>query len=190
MSKPPKRGPGRPAKATGDKPEQFSVRLPPHLKLGLEVYAADNNLSLSSAAEKAITDLLSSAKLSNGMTIPELVEKVELAPRGRRLISLYLISERFVSVEDRSILDVVFSSKEMKAAESEPEAKVSQRMKMEVVKFAMDHWPALSRAIGGTWWRIREPISLHSIVFPSEEQIAEEKRQEDAWVEDFLKRAG
>ncbi|GHB99572.1 hypothetical protein [Thermomonas carbonis] len=190
MSKPTKRGPGRPAKATGDKPEQFSVRLPPHLKLGLEVYAADNNLSLSSAAEKAISDMLSSAKLSNGMTIPEVVDKVELTPRGRRLISLYLISERFVSVEDRHILDVVFSSKEMKAAESEREAKVSQRMKMEVVKFAMDHWMVISRAIGGTWWRIHEPISLHSIVFPSEEEVAEKKEQEEAWVQDFLKRTG
>src|SRR3546814_5774589 len=36
-----KKKPGRPPKAKGDKPEQFSVRLPPEMKVGLEVYRSE-----------------------------------------------------------------------------------------------------------------------------------------------------
>lgn len=189
MAKSTKRRPGRPAKPTGDKPEQFSVRLPPNLKLGLEVYAADKNLSLSSAVEEAVSTLLSTATLSNGMTIPEVVNKVDLEPRGRRLISLYLISNRFVGVEDRSILDIIFSSKEVKAAEAEADPKVSQRMRLEAIKFAMDHWHVISRKLAGNWWAVREPISLHSLVYPSDEEVAAEKKEEDDLIENLLKRA-
>ena len=165
------------------------MRLPPQLKLGLEVYAADKNFSLSSAVEEAVTLLLSTAELSNGMTIPEVVSKVELEPRSRRLISLYLICQRFVSIEDRNLLDIIFSSKEMKAAEREPEPKISQRMKMEVVKFVMDHWTVITRSLGGTWWRVRDPVSLHKIVYPEAEEVAAEKKAEDEWIEDMLKRS-
>lgn len=50
----PKKAPGRPPKSADEKLEQFSVRLPPKLKFGLELLARAQHRSLSQAVEWAL----------------------------------------------------------------------------------------------------------------------------------------
>lgn len=59
-----KKGRGRPKKPIGEKPEQFSVRLVPMDKFGLELVARDKGLSISQAVEAAVHEFLSTTLVS------------------------------------------------------------------------------------------------------------------------------
>lgn len=161
------RKPGRPPKPADEKPEQFSVRLPPATKIGLEVLAADSNLSLSSAVELAVSILLASHKLSNDMTPDEVVARIETQPIAARLLSLYSISPRFLEFQDRALVESILSADEFLAARNESDAAKKQRLEMEATKFVIDNWRPLSAALRGTWAkRINKRYSLKELIAP------------------------
>ncbi|UGB39116.1 hypothetical protein [Frateuria soli] len=163
------RKPGRPPKPKAEKPAQFSVRLRPDAKLALEILAADNNLSLSNAVELAVSQLLTSHPLSNGMTAREVVERIETQPIAARLLSLYELSPRFLEYQDRATMAVIFGALDYAELENEG-ADVRRRKKMEADKFVIDNWRALSSALQGSWAGAprltRTPYRLRDLIAP------------------------
>jgi hypothetical protein len=170
MAKPQKtpRKPGRPLKPVEEKLEQFSVRLPPATKIGLEVLAADSNLSLSQAVELAVVQLLATHKLSNDMTAEEVVTSIETQPLPVRLLNLYGLNPRFLEFQDRAIVETILASDEFSAARNEKDPAKKVRKNAEARKFVIENWRELSAALRGSWAkRIKQKrYSLQELIAP------------------------
>lgn len=147
------RKPGRPPKPKEEKPTQFSVRLPPDVKVALEVLAADNNLSISSAVELAVSQLLASHTLSNGMTAQQVMENIDAQPIAARLLGLYELSPRFLEFQDRAMMEIIFGSEDFVEQAKEADSDSRQRKRMESYKYVIDNWRAISSALRGSWAR-------------------------------------
>ena len=113
-----KKAPGRPKKAPDEKLEQFSIRLAPKLKFGLELLARAQNRSLSQAVEWALQVGLNSYRVNNEwQNVAGLLEKAwEHESEFDRLYTIYLSAPHLLSFEDRSACEVVDQSFEMEMA--------------------------------------------------------------------------
>lgn len=69
-SSPAKRG--RKPKAPGDKLRQLTIRIPPTLRLGLELVAREHGLSLSEAADRMFASAIEGQQVA-GSSVPELI---------------------------------------------------------------------------------------------------------------------
>lgn len=115
-----KKQPGRPRNP--DKPEQFSIRLPPKLKFGLELLARAQHRSLSQAVEWALQVGLNNYEVGyNGDTIPTIGSIVEKAwshdHEADRLRVIYNQSPTLLSFEDFKACELVERSREWEKAE-------------------------------------------------------------------------
>lgn len=105
--KPAKKAPGRPKKAAADKLEQFSVRLPPKLKLGLDLLARAQHRSLSQAVEWAVQVGLNSFSVnSDGMPLGALLDVAwSQSSAERRLLAIYDWAPSMLSFEERATVE-------------------------------------------------------------------------------------
>jgi hypothetical protein len=112
MAKPAGR-PGRPKKPDGEKLEQFSIRLPPKLKLGLELLARHQGRSLSAAIEWALQAALNQVKVGADSTSLLLVASLAWEASGyERVLSIYDADPTLISFEERHACKLVQSSAE------------------------------------------------------------------------------
>lgn len=107
--KSPKRAPGRPKKAEADKPEQFSVRLPPKLKFGLELLARAQHRSLSQVVEWAVQMGMNSYEVGrNFESLTDLLTSAWAYPEeGRRLLEVYRTAPALLSFEDAAACELI-----------------------------------------------------------------------------------
>ena len=124
MSKPKqtnKRAPGRPKKAEAEKLEQFSVRLSPKLKFGLEMLARAQHRSLSQAVEWAVQMGLNSQEVGrNFETIADIVDqawKHDVEPR--RFLEVYRAAPALLNFEDAAACELVDRSHDLGQLEDE-----------------------------------------------------------------------
>lgn len=109
LNRPEKRPPGRPKKAVTDKPEQFSVRLPPKLKFGLELLARAQHRSLSQVVEWAVQMGMNTYEV--GRNFESLTDLLTAAwkheEEGRRLLEIYRAAPALLSFEDAAVCELV-----------------------------------------------------------------------------------
>jgi len=122
-----KKAPGRPKKAPGEKLEQFSVRLPPKLKFGLDLLRrVQGGRSLSQVLEWALQVGLRNAIVTDSYRVPRDRERSEPETVGEltdalwsiendkeRLVTLWRRAPTLVDFEDRGICELVYNSKEL-----------------------------------------------------------------------------
>jgi hypothetical protein len=104
-----KKPPGRPKKPEGEKLEQFSIRLPPKLKFGLELLARAQNRSLSQVVEWSVRVGLNSYKInSDAPYMDDLLDRAWKEPwEFDRYYLLYGFEPRLLSFEDRTACALV-----------------------------------------------------------------------------------
>ena len=202
-----KRKPGR-KKDGGDKLEQFSIRLQPKLKFGLNVLAQMQGRSLSQAIEWALQASLAHVDVTDELTLWSVIETAWERPEGwQRTFDLYQYDRALVSFEERHACAVVEESDdyaELNDLEtSNPEKYWPLYFKWaEIVEF---YWQrllrdasefliskkvkesrhSLMRAIGA--WQVfgREPNALAILIAHSYEQFLLDRQ----WLEDCKKAA-
>lgn len=110
-----KKAPGRPAKAPGEKLEQFSIRLPPKLKFGLELLARAQHRSLSQVVEWAIQVGLNSYEFRSESAYPTLgglVDELWPMPEHLRMLHLGESARHLLTFEETVATDLVLTSVE------------------------------------------------------------------------------
>lgn len=107
-----KKAPGRPRKAPEDKLEQFSVRLPPKLKFGLELLARAQHRSLSQAVEWAVQVGLNSYEADrDGTSLGRVLDDAwAMESPEERLLAIYRWVPMLLSFEDAAVCEVLVSS--------------------------------------------------------------------------------
>jgi len=124
-----KKAPGRPRKAPDEKLEQFSVRLPPKLKFGLELLARAQHRSLSQAVEWAVQVGLNSFDVDNeGETLGSLLETAwaEQMPE-RRLLAIYQRAPTLLTFEERAVCELLSRSSDLAELYREAEVRYASR---------------------------------------------------------------
>lgn len=113
-----KKAAGRPPKNPGDKLEQFSIRLTPKLKFGLELLARAQNRSLSQAVEWALQVGLNSYRVNNeGENVADLLDSAWTHEHPfDRLYSIYNSAPNLLTFDDRAACELVENSMEMNLA--------------------------------------------------------------------------
>jgi hypothetical protein len=110
--------PGRPKKPEGEKLEQFSIRLPPKLKLGLELLSRVQSRSLSQCLEWSLLQALMSAHVPGDPQARALLEVADVAQRKAagffRAHYLYQVNPVLVPFDERHAIELVLNSKEWK----------------------------------------------------------------------------
>jgi len=111
----PKKKPGRPPKAAGEKPEQFSIRLPSKLKYGLELLArAQGRKSLSQAIEWCVQLGLNTYEMdSSGLKLATVVDDAMSGESEfARLRKLYAVDPWLLEPDQKAACELVERSLE------------------------------------------------------------------------------
>lgn len=141
-----KRAPGRPRKAAAEQLEQFSIRLTPRLKLGLEMLAKLQGRSLSQAVEWAIKVGLHTQRLPPNnayMFLGELLDEVAEMEEFARLSELYLHAPSLLSFEEAAAMQLIYESYEWNSmCRADTTGDVSMR-RQAFRDYAQRHWPTL-----------------------------------------------
>lgn len=165
-----KKAPGRPKKSEDEKLEQFSIRLTPKLKFGLELLARAQNRSLSQAVEWALQVGLNSYRVNNEWDdVAGLLDKAWAQDAEfDRLYTIYISAPHLLTFEDRAACEVVEQSIEMEMSDEGLRAKAiaddwqadkyrddaefeklsaQERQRKEIFKgFVRAYWPQLKKA--------------------------------------------
>lgn len=167
-----KRPPGRPKKPPADKLEQFSIRLPPNLKFGLELLANHQKRSLSEVIQWALRVGLASWQIANGVKLGDVLERLWDLPEGAdRILAVYEIDPALLTFDDRIAAELVIYSMERVQIEEEhsrgvraaadlkkkrraPEAIVEEHQRVELLRHA--RLKALHDFTAQHWDKIRE----------------------------------
>lgn len=104
--------PGRPKKPESEKLEQFSIRLPPKLKYGLELLARLQGRSLSQSVEWALQHALANVKVTDGIDLWFSLSTAWDLRGWRRIYWLYESNPILVSFEERHACALVVGSLE------------------------------------------------------------------------------
>jgi hypothetical protein len=156
---------GRPPRSPGEKLDQFSIRLTPKLKFGLELLARAQNRSLSQAVEWALQVGLNSFRVNNEWEkVSDLLDRVwEEKTDFDRLYAIYLGAPNLLSFEDRVACEVIERSREFedahesvgivlgehgrKSVEDLDKLQAWQRERIDIFfDFVRRHWKQLSAA--------------------------------------------
>lgn len=105
----PKKAPGRPRKAPQEKLEQFSVRLPPKLKFGLELLARAQHRSLSQVVEWALQMGMNTYEVGRDFeSLTDLLSKAWQYPHeGQRLLEIYRAAPALLSYEEAAVCELI-----------------------------------------------------------------------------------
>lgn len=110
---------GRPKKAPEEKLEQFSVRLPPKLKFGLEMLARAQHRSLSQAVEWAVQVGLRAHEFrgeSDYVSIGQLLDEVWELSEYQRIVQMHRYARSLLTFEEVAAHDLAMRSIEVKEA--------------------------------------------------------------------------
>lgn len=144
---------------------QFSIRLPPRTKLGLELLAIDSQFSLSQAVEWAVADVLRTHKLSNGQTVSDILSAIPEDATGAHLaLLLYPFSPQLIGLNDRRITQIVWTSKQMAEAEATADPGQRQWKQYEVVDWAVKNWKVLNDTFRDQRWSNFKPMDMKAAV--------------------------
>lgn len=138
-----KKRPGRPRKAPEEKLEQFSIRLPPKLKLGLELLARAQHRSLSQAVEWALNAGLSKYQLNNNSyyaSLSSLLDDVWDFTPAKGALTMLLHAPELMTYQDRIAAELVEYSVEMQALEQGKDCEITHEALFEMVE---KHWPTI-----------------------------------------------
>jgi len=114
-----KRG-GRPPKPAAEKLDQFSIRLPPKLKLGLELLARAQGRSLSQAIEWALQVGLNNYRASPQKTVAEILDEIwDLPTDEHRHLAIWHIAPTLLPFEIRAACELISNSREGKQVAQE-----------------------------------------------------------------------
>lgn len=147
---------GRKPKPEGEKPTQLTIRLPPKLKLGLELLARAQHRSLSQAVEWALNAGLSNFQLNNDSyysSLAVLLDDVWDFPPAKSALTLLLHAPELMPYEDRIAAELVEYSVEMQALEQGRECEITHEQLFEL---AEENWPSILKvaeqiiSIGGS----------------------------------------
>lgn len=143
-----KRKPGR-KKDGGDKLEQFSIRLQPKLKFGLDVLAQLQGRSLSQAIEWALHSSLANVKLSHDNSLWLAIENAwDYCKAGwERTFYLYEFDHSLVNFEERYACALIQTSVEMEYLKQIRQESTKKYVDLhakfsEVIQL---YWPAMLR---------------------------------------------
>lgn len=140
-----KKKPGRPRKAPEEKLEQFSIRLPPKLKLGLELLARAQHRSLSQAVEWALNAGLSNYQLNNDSyytSLSSLLDDVWDFTPVKGALTMLLHAPELMTYRDRIAAELVEYSVEMQALEQGGDCEITHE---ELLEMADKHWPTIQQ---------------------------------------------
>lgn len=184
MEKSIKRRPGRPAKSIEDKPQQFSIRLRPRYKLGLELLAADMQMSLSQLTEMALQEMFQKLPLSNGLSVDEVLRDFPPNPTpAERTLLIYRSVPNALPLPLRATAHMVWESKEMREAIARRDDEASV---WEVITWVSQQWPVILEVARKQGPRIMagkgtfEGINLHAEVDAILEEMTAPKESEAA----------
>ncbi|MGE7136202.1 hypothetical protein ACQKIE_01060 [Luteibacter sp. NPDC031894] len=142
-----KKPPGRPKKSTSEQLEQFSIRLTPRLKLGLEMLAKVQGRSLSQAVEWAIKVGLNTQRLPPNdkyMFLGELLDDLAGRDEFKRLLTLYLYAPSLLSFEEAAAMQLVNESYEWNlACDADHKGDDGDTHRKRYYDYAEKHWPAI-----------------------------------------------
>jgi hypothetical protein len=141
-----KKPPGRPKKPKGEQLEQFSIRLTPRLKLGLEMLAKLQGRSLSQAVEWTIKVGLHTQRLppnNKYMVLGELLDNVAELGEFKRLLDMYLHAPSLLSFEESAAMQAVHESHEWNSACTADKAGDGIAHRHRFYDYASKHWPAI-----------------------------------------------
>lgn len=141
-----KKPPGRPKKPAGEQLEQFSIRLTPRLKLGLEMLARVQGRSLSQAVEWAIKVGLNTQRLPPNdkyMFLGELLDDIADRDEFTRLLSLFLYAPSLLSFEEAAAMQFVNESWEWSQACDADNKGGGDTHRKRYYDYAHKHWPAI-----------------------------------------------
>lgn len=111
---------GRKPKPAAEKPTQLTIRMPPKLKLGLELLARAQHRSLSQAVEWALNAGLSKFQLANDgyySSLAALLDDLWDFSPPQRAATLLIHAPELLSYEDRIAAELVEYSVERQALE-------------------------------------------------------------------------
>ena len=131
-----KKPPGRPRKAEADRLEQFSVRLPPKLKFGLEMLARAQHRSLSQAVEWAVQVGLNSFEADReGLTLGQVLDDAwEQHGEPARILTIYRHAPMLLSFEDGATCELIEKSHDLQALWREIESVSTSEERLELEK--------------------------------------------------------
>ncbi|ALA81473.1 hypothetical protein VN11_04975 [Stenotrophomonas maltophilia] len=138
-----KKRPGRPRKAPEEKLEQFSIRLPPKLKLGLELLARAQHRSLSQAVEWALNAGLSKYQLNDNSyyaSLASLLDDVWDFTPAKSALTMLLHAPELMTYPDRIAAELVEYSVEMQALEQGRECEITHE---QLFQLAEENWPSI-----------------------------------------------
>lgn len=160
-----KKRPGRPPKHQSDKLEQFSIRLPPKLKFGLELLARAQHRSLSQVVEWAVQMGMNSYEVGRDFeSLTDLLTAAWSYPEeGRRLLEVYRSAPALLSYEDAAACELIdravdlldFSEHFQNELKADPQSKdlstdeFWQRVRQEEETY---YWPVIWK----NWVRLKE----------------------------------
>lgn len=116
MSEPKRRRRG-PKRTDGEQLEALTIRLPPKLKLGLDLLARLQGRSLSQAVEWSLQQALLSVRVGD-ISLLDLTAKVINCQGPERAERLYKANPALLPFEERHAIELILSSKEGKYIES------------------------------------------------------------------------
>lgn len=154
LNKPAKRPPGRPKKAVTEKPEQFSVRLPPKLKFGLELLARAQHRSLSQVVEWAVQMGMNTYEVGrNFESLTDLLTAAwEHEEEGRRLLEIYRTAPALLSFEDAAVCELV----DRAADPGDLEAHIRKEIDADRVPdmTSEEYWKRVNFTLQSTYWAV------------------------------------
>jgi len=112
MDAPEKRKPGRKAAGEQSKLEQFSVRLPPKLKFGLELLARAQHRSLSQAVEWAVQVGLNNYEIGDESVGSILDKAWAIQQEGSRTLQIYYLAPGLLTFEESRACELIDKSVE------------------------------------------------------------------------------
>ncbi|WP_414546928.1 hypothetical protein [Stenotrophomonas forensis] len=136
---------GRKPKPEGEKPTQLTIRLPPKLKLGLELLARAQHRSLSQAVEWALNAGLSNFQLNNDSyysSLSSLLDDVWDFTPVKGALTMLLHAPELMTYQDRIAAELVEYSVEMQALEQNRECEITHD---ELYEMADKHWPKIQQ---------------------------------------------
>lgn len=165
---PSKKAPGRPRKAPQDKLEQFSIRLPPKLKFGLEMLARHQHRSLSQAVEWAVQVGLNSAHVDkDGTSLGEVLDRAWTSGSdAEKTLAIYRHAPGLLSFEEAACCELLEHSADMaelwRHVESGPHTPAQLRAmgeELDRIYWAsvLPHWNEVQR------WAIEESTAGRSL---------------------------
>jgi hypothetical protein len=152
---PVKRAPGRPRKDAAEKPEQFSVRLPPKLKFGLELLARAQHRSLSQVVEWAVQMGMNTYEVGRDFeSLTDLLTAAwEHPEEGRRLLEIYRSAPALLSFEEAAVCELV--DRALDPGDLEEQLRDEYRKDREASSLDLEDYQARMRKdMAGIYWRV------------------------------------